>query len=174
MDIGTIKAGHHVIYGNNGICLVESITEMAFSAGDKKKTYFILRPLSNPNSVIYLPHDNELLISRLRAILTKQEIVDILSKPLADSASWIEDKKLRAASFRDQASSNHLPTLLSLIKCLCEKQDELIVQNKKMLSADREILNNALIAARNEISFVLDISQKDTEERLQAYLGIAL
>ena len=174
MDIGTIKAGHHVIYGNNGICLVESITEMAFSAGEQKKPYYILRPLANPNSVIYLPHDNKLLISRLRAILTKQEIADILSKPLTDGVSWIEDKKLRAAAFRDRVSSNHLPTLLSLIKCLCEKQDELIAQNKKMLSADREVLNNALIAARNEIAFVLDISQEDTEKRLQAYLDIAL
>ena len=174
MDIGTIKAGHHVIYGNNGICLVESIAEMAFSAGDKHKPYFILRPLSDANSVIYLPHDNELLLSRLRPILTKKEVVAILNAPLCEEIDWIEDKKLRAAAFRETVSGNHVPTLLALVKRLCHKRDELIQQNKKMLSADREVFSTALRAICDEFAFALDISQQAVEEKLQKYLEIAL
>ena len=174
MDIETIKEGQHVIYGTNGICLVESITEMAFSVGGEKKTYCILRPLADPKSVIYLPYDNELLLSRLRPVLAKQEITEILSKPLACESPWVEDKKLRAATFRELIVGNHIPTLLSLIKCLCEKRDELTAQNKKMLSADREALNTSLKAVCDEIAFALGLPQQAAEEKLREYLDITL
>lgn len=174
MEIKDIKKGQHVVYGTNGICLVDDISEMAFPTGGEKKMYFILRPTQDRGSVIYIPHDNAALLSRLRPLLTRQQADAILEKPLVSETTWIDDRKQRALSFRETVQKSEPLSLLPLIKCICHKRDELTEQNKKLSNADREILTAALKAICGELSFTLELPHDEVVEKLQNTLKIAL
>lgn len=44
--------GDYVVYGHNGICRVEDITNPGFSGVDKDKKYYVLQPLNTKESSI--------------------------------------------------------------------------------------------------------------------------
>ena len=94
---------------------------MAFPTGGERKLYFILRPTADSGSVIYIPHDNAVLLSRLRPLLTKKEAVAILDAPSPVEADWIEDRKQRALVFRETVVASNPHELLPLVKCICQK-----------------------------------------------------
>ena len=96
----TFKKGEYVVYGSNGICLVEDVCDFSFSADIPKKPYFILKPKNDPNSLIYIPCDNEDLVGRLRSIFSKAQIEALLHKHACEPADWQEDRKQRVLTFR--------------------------------------------------------------------------
>ena len=42
--------GELVVYGTNGICIVDDIQKMAFPMETEEHTYYVLRPVGNKNS----------------------------------------------------------------------------------------------------------------------------
>ena len=174
MDFSKISKGQYVVYGTNGICLVEDISEMAFPTGSEQKPYLILRPLSDRGSTIYIPHDNELLLSRMRPLLTKKEASALLNGDCAKSFLWNEDRKQRILAFKACLSENDLAALLPMIRCICQKRDQLSEKNKKLSTADRELLSVAVKTVCDELSFVLGDTHESIAEALQSHLEIAL
>lgn len=173
MECKNIRKGEYVVYGTNGICLVDEIAEMAFLGGGERKLYLLLRPTKDTGSVIYLPRDNAALLARLRPILTDKEATAMLSAP-HHAADWIDDRKQRAQTFRETVQESDPRNLIPLVKCLCHKRDELSDQNKKLSNADREILTSALSAVCGELSFALGLSHDEIVEKLQNNLKVAL
>lgn len=173
MDKKHIKKGGHVVYGTNGICLVEDSCDMAFPSNAEKKPYFILRPLSDSGSVIYIPHDNDVLLARIRPVLTKMQATELLGTETR-ATEWIDDRKLRTLSFREAVQQSDPAALLSLILCICRKREELTAQNKKTANADREILAAALKAVSEEFAFSLEITKNKMVEKLETALAVDL
>lgn len=174
MDCNRIKKNAHVVYGTNGLCLVENVCEMAFSAGEPQKTYFILRPIADRGSTIYIPHDNEILLSRLRPAFTEKQAKDLLAKGAISDMEWVEDRKQRLLSFREILQQNQPLSLLQLIQCIGTQRDALILINKKLSSADREILSDALRAVTEEFSFALALPRDEVVTQISQALSIEL
>ena len=173
MEFNSIKKGDHIVYSTNGVCLVDEITQMTFPGSGEQKTYLLLRPLKDAASVIYIPHDNQVLLGRLRPLLSSKQASELLNTDHC-AADWIDDRKQRALAFRNLLLESDPATLLPLIKCICRKRDELITQNKKLSNADRELLSAALDAVCNEFAFTLGHSRETVEESIKISLGIAL
>lgn len=174
MDANCIKKGQYVVYGTNGVCHIDDICEMAFPTGREKKPYLLLRPLADTASVIYLPYDNTDLLNKLRPILTKEEATKLLATANNCCSEWIEDRKARALSFRDTIQQSQPESLLSLIRCVCHKRDELASQNKKLPNADREAMDTALKAVCEEFAFSLTLSNEDVLGQIEAALSICI
>ncbi len=173
MEIKNIKKGDYLVYGTNGICLVDEISEMVFPNGGERKLYFILRPTKDTGSIIYIPHDNATLLSKLRPVLTGKEAEALLTEPHS-ATDWIDDRKLRTLAFRETLQESDPNALAPLVKCICLKRDELSGQNKKLSCADREVLTAAISAICGELSFSLGLSHDEIAEKLQNNLKIAL
>lgn len=174
MDAKNIKKGQYVVYSTNGVCHIDDICEMAFPTGQNKKPYLLLRPLTDNASVIYLPYDNVDLLNKLRPILTKEETTDLLATAHECVSEWIEDRKARALSFRETIQQSQPKPLLSLIHCVCHRRDELISQNKKLSSADREAMEAALKAVCEEFSFSLTLPREEILEQIETALSIRI
>ena len=65
-----------VVYGNNGICTVEDIRIMKF--GKDEAVYYVLKPKASSAATLYVPQDKESLVSKMRKLLTREEIDNIL------------------------------------------------------------------------------------------------
>lgn len=61
-----------VLYGMQGVCEVEDIAEKDFSG--EKRMYYVLMPVYQSSSTIYIPVDNENSLSKMRKVLSAEEI----------------------------------------------------------------------------------------------------
>ena len=51
------EIGEYVVCGNNGVCLIKDITTLHMSGVDKKRKYYILKPVYAESSTVYVPVD---------------------------------------------------------------------------------------------------------------------
>ena len=146
-----------ILYGSHGICRITDITKEPFDGS--KGDYYILNPIQNPTSTIYVPVGNEKLTSKMRSILSEEDILNIL-KNMPDAETWIENKNDRAAHFRSILNSGNRSDILSLIKTLYNHREELKVVGKKLHAADEAAFREAEKVIYDEFALVLGIKRE--------------
>ena len=55
-----------IIYGTQGVCKIADTEEKMVSG--KRKTYFVLKPVSDRGATIFVPTDNELVLKKMRRL----------------------------------------------------------------------------------------------------------
>ena len=71
MEETQFEIGQLVVYANNGICTVEKIEVMSFTAGMPKELYYVLRQKKNSATQFFVTVKNEKLTSKLRPLMQK-------------------------------------------------------------------------------------------------------
>ncbi len=162
------KKGDTVMYSTNGICTVSDIQRMTFPMETKERTYYVLRPASNRNSTLFVPDDNEELVAKMRFILCKEEIDDIISGTYGESIEWIDERNARNNAFNAILKGGDPRELLLLLRCIFERKNELAEANKKLSGADEAVLMSAEKLVCEEFAYSLGISQAEVEDYLRA------
>lgn len=166
MEDKRYNIGERVMYGTNGICVIEDIQRMTFPMETEEKSYYVLNPLSIRNSKLFVPEDNEMLMSKVRRLLTKEEIDTAISEADGDGEAWIEERNPRFAYFNSVLKSGDPKKLLSVIKCVYRRKNEIAVTGKKLSNADENVLLSAEKLVREEFACSLGIS----EEKVADYI----
>ena len=167
-----LKKGEYVVYGSNGICLVEDVCDFSFSADIPKKPYFILKPKNDPHSLIYIPCDNEILVARLRSVFPKEQIEALIQERRCDSADWYEDRKERVLTYRNILAKSDPVELLAMIRCIHLKDREFAQSNKKLSASDKDILQSAERFIENEFSFSLGVTTDEVVPYIKRILSL--
>lgn len=92
------KKGDYVKYASSGVCIIEDIRTM--DSISKGREFYVLKPIKDTKSTVYVPLDNETLTEKMRYIMTKQEIDDLLKSIKFTDISWIDDRKIRSQTFK--------------------------------------------------------------------------
>ncbi len=150
-----LSTGSYVIYGANGICRITDKRQEKLCG--TKKEYYVLSPADNPASMIFVPCDNGELVSRMKSILSKEEIISLIRDIDESDIEWINDNKKRIDAFNDILDNGDRSCLLRLIKCIYLKRRELSDNNKKLWQADENILKRAEKIINAEFSLVMEI-----------------
>ena len=82
-----------IIYGTQGVCRITGTEEKCVSG--KKRTYFVLKPVEDKGATIFAPTDNEAVLRKMRRLLTKAEIHQLIDSMERESAPWEENENLR-------------------------------------------------------------------------------
>ena len=159
--------GDYVIYGTNGICKIDDIQKMTFPMETEEHTYYILKPISNKSSILFVPSNRPELVSKMRYILTRDEIDNILSSPKEKEMQWIEDKNARASMFKNMMREGSPEKLLKLIKCLYERKSYLLENGKKLTITDDNVLTSAEKLVCEEFAFALGIDEDKVAEYIK-------
>ena len=165
------RRGEYVKYSTNGVCLVEDINSTDFNPHAKGTIYYILRPISANSTTIFVPTDNELLVSKMRRILSKEEIDSAILSIYKDKIEWIDDKKERVNCFNEILKGDDPVQLLRMAGCIYVKREELVAKGKKLLSADASIFEQTEKLIENEFSFVLQIMPEKVSEYIKETLN---
>lgn len=144
-----------ILYGTHGICKITNITEQKFNGSANR--YYILQPLHNPSSTIYVPMDNEKLMSKMRRILTEEEIYELIKAMPDENTSWIENKNERNERFRSILSSGDRTEIIKLIKVIYQHKEELKAIGKKLHASDEQFFKEAEKIIYDEFALVLNI-----------------
>ena len=160
--------GDKVIYSQSGICSVEDITENDFCG--RRSEYYVLRPLYDAGSLIYVPTDNELLVSRIRDAMTEDEVNGIISyMPNAENI-WIDNDNKRKEAFSAILLENKPKQLTEMISTLRSRREEQIMKKKRLHISDEHFLERAERILCDEISYVLGVERDAVDEYIVSHI----
>ena len=163
----------YVVYANTGICIIEDICPLPFSGKGEDLLYYVLKPLSNAYSTLYIPTNNEALRSKMRSVLTKEEIDDLLVHIKDQQLPWIEEKNARTDYCRKVLSEGNQQELLLLVSCMYVKKQEREAAGKKLPFADENVLKSIENLVGQEFAFSLGIPEEKVEKYIQDRLEIS-
>ena len=148
-----------VLYGTNGVCRVVDIDER--DCGGRMVEYYILKPIYASNSTVFVPVNNEKLTSKMRYVLTKEEIDAKIRAIPEVQEEWMDDERARKEHFKDMVSRADTFELIQLIKMLIEHREKVVARGKKLHVADERMLQEAEKMICDEFYYVLGIPKEE-------------
>lgn len=150
-----VEIGSHVLYGKMGVCLVQE--QKTITMGKESDLYYVLAPISDGRSSVFVPCDNEALVSKMRPLLTREEIDQILSEAEEERVAWIDDRNQRITFYRSVTNGGDRKLLIRLICCLFRKKHEKQEAGKRLSTMDESALQECMRLIDEEFSMVLGI-----------------
>ena len=138
----------------------------------KSVEYYVLKPIENMSSTVYVPLHNQSLVSKMKRIMTRDEVDQMIMELTENSIEWIAQDNVRRDRFRSIVKSGERKNIMSLIRTLYIKQSELKELGKKMHVADLDILKEAQKGLHDEMAYVLDIETTDVADYILAKMNV--
>ena len=141
------KKGEYVTYKENGICKIV----------DVDKEYFYLEPVYNNNSNLRMlvPKKNEELVSKMKHVLSKDEIDSLIIESENLKYRWIDDSKKRNEFFTSLLRNGNRAEILWLVKVLSNHKAWVEKNKRSFYANDKKILDNAERIITEEFAYVL-------------------
>ena len=148
-----------ITYGAQGVCQITGTEEK--TVGGKKKTYYVLKPVADKGSTIFAPTDNELVLRKMRRLLTKDEIHKLIDSMGSEKPVWVENENERKELYKNiLAKGDHLK-LIKMIKAIYAHKAEREAEGKRLHMSDERFFKDAEQILYNEFQYVLKLNSKD-------------
>ena len=85
--------GDIIVYTTTGLCRIDGIIDRVFNGEEKK--YYILKPINDNRATLQVQFDNPITEIKLKTLLSKNEINDIINKVPSIEPFWIENENER-------------------------------------------------------------------------------
>lgn len=146
-------------YGGSGVCTVQDITTLRF--GRTREQYYVLKPLHQNASVIYVPVNNEQLTAKMRPVMTPEEVERLIEEMPNIETVWTDDIQARKASFDALLRSNNCADLIKIIKTLYQQKKRRQAMGKSLHVSDENYLREAQRLLYDEIAGVVGINPNE-------------
>ena len=163
------KIGEVILYGTDGVCRINEITEKKF--GKETSKYYVLQSVYRESSLIYVPVGNEKLESKMRTILSKKEVDSIIESMPDEENIWIENEPMRKVRYKEIITGGDRRELVRMIKTLYEHRTQQERSGKKMHISDERFLKDAEKILYDEIAHVLCIRPDQVVPYISAKLA---
>ncbi len=154
-----------VMYGTTGVCTVERIEDKKI--GKVLRKYYVLKPMAQATSTVFVPADNDGLLCKVRPVLTVSQIENMMNNLRSQPDCWVENDSERKLYFSQIISSGDRTACLVVLKTIYNRQKELSLKGKRLHIADERILREAQRLITDEFSYVL----KMDAEQVQVYIN---
>ena len=161
------SVGSNVIYGSNGVCRIEQIRSECFSG--EKKEYYILTPVDDPKTIIYVPTDAGALTAQMYRLLTREELCSLMSRQSeGELLEWINDPRERKEMFRHILQGGDRAQLLRMLRTIDERRLRQAEQGRKLYAADEEAFDRAQRRLHGEIAAVMHLRPEEVRAFVQS------
>lgn len=164
------EIGEIVLYGSEGVCRISEISKI--KVGHKREEYYVLHPIHREGATVYVPLNNETLLSKMRRLLTKEEIENLIQQVAAEEPLWIEDSGERKAEYQRILSGTDRLELLRMIRGLYLRRDMLRQRGKYLRGSDEQLLRDAEKILNDELALVLEMERREVPEYIRRRMGI--
>lgn len=152
-------------YGGCGVCVIQEIATMRF--GRTRERYYVLKPVYQNSSVIYVPVENEQLVAKMRPVLTREEVDRLIDGMDEIPTAWEEDPQARKASFDALLRSDECRNLIVIIKTLCAHKERRQADGKALHVSDEGYLREAQRLLYDEFAGALDLQPAQVRDYIQ-------
>ena len=158
------KVGDLVVYGNSGVCRVESIGPSALEGADKSKDYYFLTPYFSGSSRILIPCDNDKVV--IRAIISREEATDLLNEISDIKELEITDEKNREQTYKDVMRRCDCKEIVSILKTIYFRKCARLAEGKKITASDEKYFLMAEEMLYGELSVALEVAKDKIKENV--------
>ncbi|MBQ2971315.1 MAG: hypothetical protein IJE16_02050 [Ruminococcus sp.] len=151
------SVGEKVIYGAVGVCLITDIIENELTG--VMREYYVLRPVDSDKSVIYVPTNNEKLVSRMREVPSSQKLRETIKDIKGKELLWIDNNLERSESFRAILSDGDIESVAVLFRTLHKRREELSERGKRLVKSDENLYRECSKLLCSEFAIILSLEQ---------------
>lgn len=163
--------GENIVYGSSGVMTIIDIREEVV-LGEVKKYYVLKASGAHSDSLTFVPVDNERLVSMMRPLLTKGEILDILhSANDAPECEWVKDNRVRSERFKNILDSGDRARMISMIRSIYKTGQRRVEEGKKNYLSDENAMRKAEKLINSEFAIVLGIPEEQVPAFIAAECG---
>lgn len=148
-----------VCYGTNGVCRISAIEQLGFNS--EPNDYYILQPVYNKSSTIFVPLYNQDLCERIRPVMTKEQLLRLISLMTDEKTEWIEDNNQRRTTYNEILQSADPEKVLSVLRSLHTRSEALRQKKKRLHISDEKLFHDAERMLHEEIAYVAGVSLED-------------
>lgn len=160
--------GEYVVSGSKGVCVVEEVTTLDISGVDKKREYYILKPVYMAGSTVYVPVDTaEGSMRRVMDRETVQQLINGMSDIAPIAAT---NDKLLEQEYRSCMKSNRCEEVLKVIKTIYLRKQKRLAAGRKVTAVDAKYFRIAEENLYGELAISLDMSRAEVERYIAAEL----
>ena len=159
------SVGDKIIYGENGVCTVESIGPLAISDAPNDKLYYYLSPLIG-NGTYFAPVDSA---AYMRPVMSRAEAEALIDSMPGIQPAICNDNRFNHvdAFYKDLFKQHSCEALVSIVKGLKSRMSE----RKTKSSRAEATMKRAKDILHGELSVALEIDVKDVEDYIANRLG---
>ncbi|MBR2779389.1 MAG: CarD family transcriptional regulator [Firmicutes bacterium] len=162
------QVGDLIIYGNEGVCRVESIgapemSDLVDMGSDRM--YYTLDPLYKQGKV-YTPVDTSVF---MRHIISKEDAMALIERIPEIDDSIFENRNIRILSelYQDTMKSHECADLVRVVKAVERKREIMIGKGKKLGQVDEKFYKKASDLLHGEFAVVLGIPKEEVGAFIQ-------
>ena len=148
-----------IIYGMQGVCKITGTEEKIISR--KRRTYYVLKPVRDEASTVFVPTDNACVLGKMRRLLTKDEIYRLVASTPEENTTWETDENIRRELFKDILAKGDPAELMKMLKVIYAHKQAREAAGKRLHMSDERFFKDAEQILYNEFQYVLDITSKD-------------
>ena len=155
------KKGEYVVCGNKGVCVVEDITTLDISGVDKKREYYILKPVYMAGSTVYVPVDTAK--ESMRSVLSRAEADQLISEIPDIPLITITNDKLLEQEYKGCMKANSCEELIRIIKTIYLRKQKRLEAGRKVTAVDAKYFRLAEETLYGELAISLGLSRDEVE-----------
>ena len=162
-----LAVGQTVVYGTQGVCTVREISMLKL--GKTKGEYYVLSPVDDPGSTVYVPTANEKLMSKLHPVLTGEEADALITEAMREPLEWIVSDAERKTVCDDIVKNGDRKQLMQLVGMLYRRREALKDQKKHFHNVDAQYLKTAERMLHGELAYALGIAADDVVDYIRSF-----
>lgn len=153
-----------VVYGSQGICRIVGVEEQ--KTGEERKAFFILKPEKDSGATFYVPTWNQKALSKLRKVMTMQDVNSLIDSMPDSKPTWIDNEKERRETYKKILATGDPAAVISMVQALFVYKKQREAEGKRLHMADEQFLKDAEQLLYNEWQYVLNMDK----DELMAYI----
>lgn len=144
-----------VLYGAHGVCTIQEIVERNITG--TPVTYYVLRPIYDPKSTLFVPVNNQTLTAKMRRVLSETEIYHLIKTIPDEPGLWIANDHERKERYKEILVHGDRHQLIQLIKAIYQHKREQEQKGRKLHISDERFFREAEKMLYDEFALVLHI-----------------
>ena len=159
------SVGDKIIYGENGVCTVESIGPLSMAGAPKDKLYYYLSPLIG-SGTYFAPVDSG---AYMRPVMSRAEAEALIDAMPGIQPAICNDNRFNHVDtfYKNLFKQHSCEALVSIVKGLKSRMSD----RKTKSSRAEATMKRAKDILHGELSVALDIDIKDVEDYIVSRLG---
>ena len=151
------KVNDVVVYAAHGVCEIVGTEDQRF--GGKSESYFVLKPKIDKAATFYVPANNPKALAKMRKVMSRQEIDDLIDSMPNRQTTWIANENERREACRKIIASGDQSAIVSMIRTLYLNKKERIEGGKRPLTSDENLIKDAEQILYKEWQYVLSVDK---------------
>jgi len=166
--VNVYQVGDRIIYGSNGVCVIEEIKMIEVPRTDEEKAYYIIKPIYQ-DCRISVPVDTKMF---MRPIISGEEAHRLIdSIPQVDAQPYFNTALRQLQEYYEKKLSTHdCADLIELTISLYRKKQQVLEQKRKFGAIDERYMKRAEDLLFGELSVALDIPKGEMKQYIASRL----